>query len=109
MPQELREYRISFERVPAGEAAHGGKLGLRSKLGGKPDWDQGEETPLCSDCQMEMVFVGQLDSIEHDEQHNPHRVNCLSPEQQYMMGDVGMIYIFFCFDCCRSTSVFQCG
>jgi hypothetical protein len=109
MAKELRQYRVSFERVPSGEAAHPGKLGLRSKLGGSPDWDQGKETPRCPDCRTEMTFVGQLDSIEHYEEYNPNRVHCLSPDQQYMMGDVGMIYLFFCFDCLRPKAVFQCG
>ncbi|MGA2501185.1 MAG: hypothetical protein ABSH20_25890 [Tepidisphaeraceae bacterium] len=109
MARQLREYRMLFERVPAGEAAGSGKLGLRSKLGGTPDWDQSDETPQCPHCNGEMVFIGQIDSIEHDAKHNPHRVDCLSDEQQYMMGDVGLIYVFFCFECLQPSAVFQCG
>ena len=56
-----------------------------------------------------MTFVAQLDSIEHDEDHNPHRVGALSPDQQYMFADVGMFYVFFCEDCLRAETVFQCG
>jgi hypothetical protein len=109
MAKQLHQYRISFVRVPEGEAANSKTLGLRSKLGGVPDWDQGDETPHCPDCHIEMTFIGQLDSIEHDEKQNPHRVNCLSDDQKYMLGDVGLIYIFFCFDCLRPAAVFQCG
>ena len=56
-----------------------------------------------------MTFIGQIDSIEHDEAHNPHRVDCLSVDQEYMMGDVGLIYVFFCFECLQPAAVFQCG
>lgn len=104
----LREYRIKFERVPKGEQAHPEpESGLRSKLGGEPDWEQGNWTPACPDCGELMSFVGQIDSIEHKSPQNPlaqdHR------EQDFMFGDVGMIYVFFCFDCWTSQSVFQCG
>jgi hypothetical protein len=109
MAKQLLEYRMLFEKVQPGETANPGKLGLRSKLGGAPDWDQGDETPQCPHCQKEMSFIGQIDSIEHDEAHNPHRVDCLSDDQEYMMGDVGLIYVFFCFECLQPTAVFQCG
>jgi hypothetical protein len=55
-----------------------------------------------------MVFIAQIDSINHDAEYNPHRVDCLS-DQKYMFGDVGMIYVFFCFDCLESTSIMQCA
>jgi uncharacterized protein YwqG len=110
MAEKLREYRMLFQRiqqdVPAIDAD---ALGCRSKLGGEPDWDQDEEIPTCPSCGKEMTFVAQIDSIEHDEDHNPHRIDCLSPEQQYMFGDVGMIYVFFCKYCLETASVFQCG
>lgn len=106
----LREYRIKFECVPKGEHAYPTdreNLGLRSKLGGEPKWQQGDETPACSDCGEPMTFVGQIDSIEHRGEYNPHRQDYL--EQDFMFGDVGIIYVFFCFDCLTSQSVFQCG
>jgi hypothetical protein len=28
--------------------------------------------------------------------------------KDYMFGDVGMIYVFFCFDCCHTASLMQC-
>ena len=107
--KSLQTYPILFERVPDGErAVDPNSLGQRSKLGGKPDWSQTDETPICSDCDKEMKFVGQLDSIEHDSKTNPHRINALSKEAKYMFGDVGMIYIFFCFECSAAQAIFQC-
>ena len=110
MPKQLREYRIRFERVAPGESpypAYPKNLGLRSKLGGEPDWAQNDESPACPDCGGEMSFVGQIDSMEHNEDRNPHRQDY--DEQDFMFGDVGIIYIFFCRDCLVSHSVFQCG
>jgi hypothetical protein len=109
-PRQLRQYRVLFERTaepdpPDREV----DSGLRSKLGGTPDWEQGEEFPNCPHCGSRMTFVGQLDSIEHDWDSNPHRVDCLSGEQHFMFGDVGVIYIFFCFDCSEPRAIFQCG
>jgi hypothetical protein len=107
----LREYRIKFEKMPNGKQAvpDPDKLGVRSKLGGKPDWVQHPEIPKCHDCKQSMTFVAQIDSIEHDESHNPHAVDCLSGQQHYMFGDVGMIYVFMCFGCMATKSVIQCG
>ena len=81
----------------------------RSKLGGLPDWDQDEDAPICPHCKQEMVFVGQLDSIEHDEAHNPHRKNSIDGDQHYMFGDVGLMFIFICFACQESISIVQSG
>jgi len=110
MPKILKEYRIKFEKVAGGEKAvpNATSLGVRSKLGGEPDWGQGKETPRCSSCDSPMSFVGQIDSIEHDDDYNPNAVNWRSG-QDYMFGDVGMIYIFFCFDCLETQSIFQGG
>ena len=108
MPKELKEFRMKFERVKTGEFANPTrKLGIRSKLGGEPDWDQGDETPECPGCFIPMRFIAQIDSIEHNESHNPHKQDY--SEQEYMFGDVGMIYVFFCYDCLQTKSVFQCG
>ncbi len=107
----LREYRMKFEKVPKGKKAvpDPTKLGLRSKLGGEPDWVQHPEIPRCPECKEQLIFVAQLDSIEHDEKHNPHAVDCLSGKQQYMFGDVGMIYVFMCSTCMVTKSFIQCG
>jgi uncharacterized protein YwqG len=101
---------MKFEKVPEGEKAVDAKaLGLRSKLGGVPDWDQEDETPICASCNEPMTFIGQIDSIEHDSADNPHRIDCISPDQQYMFGDVGMIYVFCCIQCLETRSIVQCG
>ena len=47
-----------------------------------------------------MSFVAQIDSLDIDDPlHGP---------KEYMFGDVGMIYVFYCFTCQESASVFQC-
>ena len=109
--EPLREYRIKFEKMPKGKKAVSDpdKLGVRSKLGGGPDWVQNPEVPKCSDCKQPMTFIAQIDSMEHDEEHNPHAIDCSSGQQQYMFGDVGMIYVFMCFGCMNTKSLIQCA
>lgn len=85
------------------------KLGERSKFGGEPDWIQDYEEMHCDSCKKDMVFVAQIDSIEQQSSSNPHSVNALSPDQKWMFGDVGMIYVFFCKECLTTKSTFQCG
>ena len=110
-PTTLREYRIKFEKVPKGKKAipDDRKLGVRSKLGGEPDWEQQPEWPKCPGCKELMTFVAQIDSLEHNEPHNPNAIDSLSGKQQYMFGDVGMIYVFMCFECFKTKSVVQCA
>ena len=111
----LPEFRVTLTRLKDGESAYpveGSRrehLGQRTKLGGKPDWDQNDETPECPDCGAPMTFVAQVDSVEHQSKLNPHSVNALSDDQKWMFGDVGMIYVFFCLGCNTTSSVFQCG
>jgi uncharacterized protein YwqG len=100
-------YRATFE--PTTEEVDDRKLGMRSKLGGGPTWQQYDETPKCPRCRQPMSFVAQIDSIHHDSDDNPHRVDCTSAEPRYMFGDVGLIYVFFCFDDLEARCVFQCG
>lgn len=68
-------------------------IGHRHKLGGKPDWIQGDESPTCPTCFQEMTFYAQLDSIGDD----------------LHLGDCGLIYVFVCFNCSSVSSVFQCS
>ena len=68
----------------------GEEIGKRSKLGGEPDWIQGEETQICT-CNKKMSFYGQLDSIG----------------DSVCLADCGMIYIFVCLDCLETKSVLQ--
>lgn len=107
----LNEYRVKLERVKRGERAvpldYPENLGLRTKLGGKPDWIQSDETPDCPECGDTMYFVAQIDSIEHQSKHNPLMKR--PPKHiDFMFGDVGMIYVFYCFDCMELESVQQC-
>lgn len=108
----LREYKVSLKKCAPGEAAvdldDPNVYGLRTKLGGEPDWEQGGEHPECS-CFQKMTFIAQIDSVEHQSQSNPHSMSALKGGQDFMFGDVGMIYVFFCFDCLESRSVFQCA
>lgn len=93
----LRQYEIRFISVPDGkQTICPQKLGLRSKLGGSPNWEQCDETPNCPSCHEVMTFISQIDSIEHFEEHNPHAIDCIYGDQHFMFGDVGMIYVFFC-------------
>jgi hypothetical protein len=106
----LPELRVLLERVKKGERAipldYPDHLGLRTKLGGKPTWIQGDETPECDSCGEPMDFVAQIDSVEHESKHNPLSKPALG-KQEYMFGDVGMIYVFFCFDCLQPACLLQ--
>ena len=75
-------------------------VGGRTKFGGEPTWIQEDDTPHCTECQKKMSFVGQIDSIDN----LPENKNIVD---DYMFGDCGMIYVFFCFDCSTTNSVFQ--
>ena len=112
--ETLPEFRVTLTRLQNGETAyptepHHEYHGQRTKLGGLPDWIQSDESPACHDCGGPMTFVAQIDSVEHQWKSNPHSVDALSDKQKWMFGDVGMIYVFFCFECSSTTSVFQCG
>ena len=99
-----------FEAVEPGErAVDPDAPGLRSKLGGEPDWTQDDDWPACPACRERMTFVAQIDSFEHDSAKNPHRIDCLSGDQHFMFGDVGMVYVFLCFDCLETPSLVQCS
>ena len=67
------------------------EIGLRSKLGGLPDFIQGDDWPICQECKQKMSFYGQLDSLN----------------DEYCIGDCGMIYIFVCFDCLETKAIIQ--
>jgi len=104
---ELPEFRVTLTRLKEGETAypqgpdvsHYEYQGQRSKFGGKPDNIQGESPPPnCPDCRKPMTFVAQIDSVEHDWKSNPHAVSAFD-DCKWMFGDVGMIYVFYCFGC----------
>ncbi len=94
----LKELKIEFTSELT-DLKYPDNLGKRSKLGGVPLWIQDNETIFCPSCKKEMDFVCQLDSIDY--------TGFLSPNAEYMFGDVGMIYTFFCFNCNTVESRFQ--
>ena len=109
---KLREYKVKLERLKPGELicehSYPNNDGLLTKFGGEPDWIQGQETLKCPHCNTEMSFVGQIDSFEHDYKTNPLRVDAIKGDQHFMFGDVGRIYVFFCFECCEPKAILQC-
>jgi uncharacterized protein YwqG len=94
----LRELKIAFSKT-TDKIEYPDNLGKRSKLGGSPDWIQESEKVICSKCKKPMEFVGQIDSMDYTGE--------IEPEPEYMFGDVGMIYVFFCFECLVTKSVYQ--
>jgi len=110
-PDILREYRVTV--VPAEEAGPRARepddLGLRTKFGGEPDaiqggGDDGEKT--CPQCFRRMHFVAQIDSFEFNGENNPNRKDY--GDEQFMFGDVGMIYVWFCFNCLTPHAAIEC-
>ena len=66
-------------------------VGTRHQLGGNPEFLQKADWPLCRDCGKRMTFYGQLDSIN----------------DEFVLADCGMIYIFVCLDCNTVESFMQ--
>jgi hypothetical protein len=70
----------------------GGEVGKRHQLGGSPAQPiSGERWPHCPDCQDQMTFYGQLDSIN----------------DEFCIADTGLIYVFICFDCNEVKAVIE--
>ncbi len=78
------------EDVPGLEYAPD-EVGQRHQLGGEPTWLQGDATPVYGEYGQPMTFYGQLDSINDD----------------VVLADVGLVYVFVCFDDFTSTSLIQ--
>lgn len=95
-----KKEKARYIRVPVDTNKAENGLGKKTKLGGKPDWIQNDETPRCPICNNKMEFVSQLDSIDYT--GNPDSFG-----SKYMFGDVGMIYTFLCKNCGQAKSVFQ--
>ena len=68
----------------------GGDIARRHRLGGQPDFIQSADVPTCS-CGKTMTFYAQLDSIN----------------DEFVLADCGMIYVFVCFDYFETKSVLQ--
>jgi hypothetical protein len=109
-PAPLREYKVQITPCSPGEHAIAdpddpANDGLKTKFGGTPDWIQSEEWQKCPECKSAMTFVAQIDSFEMESRENPNSRK--AGEQDYMFGDVGMIYVFYCVSCATSASVVQ--
>ena len=105
----LSEIRVTLQRLKPGEKAlvfddlhSGDALGKRTKLGGEPDWIQSPEETMCQYCQKEMSFIAQIDSID-----DPVDSGIDYSESEYMFEDVGMLYIFYCFECGETATFCQ--
>lgn len=107
-PEILRGYRVTI--VPAAEAGPVGPKdrGRRTKFGGIPDELQppGQSGVTCPGRQKRMSLVGQVDSFEFNGKDNP---NCKNyGDERFMFGDVGMIHVWFCFDCLEPLATMDC-
>lgn len=66
-------------------------VGNRHRLGGEPSFMQGAHYPECDACGEVMAFYGQLDSIN----------------DEFILADAGLVFVFVCFDCYTSKSFIQ--
>lgn len=109
VPLELPEFSVKLIRVKDGAPLESQELGQRTKLGGLPNRIQdGAPWPTCPHCREGLSFVAQIDSIEHQCNQNPHSVDAGSSDQKWMFGDVGMIYVYYCFDCGHTEADSAC-
>jgi hypothetical protein len=60
----------------------------------------------CPECYTKMHFVGQIDSFEYNGKNNPNRKDY--GQAEFMFGDVGMIYVWFCFECLKPHATMEC-
>lgn len=68
------------------------EVGTRHQLGGEPTFLQKKtDWPHCPACGEKMSFYGQFDSINDD----------------VVLADCGMIYVFVCFDCFTTHAILQ--
>ena len=73
-----------------------------SKIGGKPDWIQNNETPICKKCRVKMQFYGQLGSIGCSNR------KFRDMDARLTFGDCGAFYVFACEECWEEfTTIFQ--
>jgi Domain of unknown function (DUF1963) len=73
---------FKWAKPPAGE---------HHRIGGHPDFIQKEQHPRCPSCENALTFYAQLDSLN----------------DEFVLGDVGMIYVFVCFDCLEVRALLQ--
>ncbi len=86
IPKPLNEEAAALSNFKwAGEG-----VGHRHRLGGKPDFLQPIDVFKCN-CGEEMTFYAQLDSIN----------------DEFVLADCGMLYVFVCFDCFETKVILQ--
>jgi hypothetical protein len=99
MAPSIPPFRLVREPVsPEAEALPGfewasEEVGQRHQLGGEPQWLQGDATPVCRECGEPMTFYGQLDSVNDD----------------IVLADVGLVYVFVCFNDFQAQAIVQSG
>jgi hypothetical protein len=76
-----------------GFAWAGPDVGRRHRLGGAPLDLPPADHPRCPSCGTTMTFYAQLDSLN----------------DEIVLGDCGLLYVFVCFDCCTTTSLIHSG
>jgi hypothetical protein len=76
-----------------GFAWAGPEVGRRHRLGGEPPALLPSEQPRCPSCGHTMTFYAQLDSLN----------------DEIMLADCGLLYVFVCFGCCTTTSLIHSG
>ena len=96
MNKNLREICVVLKEDCNEKLNYPNDIGKRTKLGGIPDWIQDDESPVCKKCGKKLHFIAQIDSVDYKGSNN-----------EYMFGDIGMIYVFFCFNCETTGSIFQ--
>jgi hypothetical protein len=97
--RQIPRFRLVTEPLsPEADAAAGFKwappeVGTRHRIGGSPDWLQGEVPLTCPSCHERMTFYAQLDAVGSD----------------YALADCGLVYVFVCFDCFTARATLQSG
>lgn len=66
---------------------------LQTQTGRETTYLQQAETPVCSNCHESMTFYGQLDSIN----------------DEFILADCGLVYVFVCFGCFTAQAFVQSG
>jgi uncharacterized protein len=67
------------------------EIGTRHKFGGDPDLLDPNAWPTCQACRKRMTFIAQLDSVG----------------DELVFADVGMVYVFYCFDCGEAGAILR--
>jgi hypothetical protein len=85
-PEPMDDEALELLECGAGVAG----INKRHRLGGKPEFIEAEEIPVCA-FGNPMTFYAQLDSVS----------------EEFSLADCGMIYVFVCFNCFEAKAVLQ--